>query len=794
VSKKNQWLMASACKAVERLIAARHPAALEIDALAILHKLSVLRGYVSNELVHVKAEYSKLVPAWKELNRALFWFEVQIARQAVYKRKGERLTEYLQVSIYNPFWWFQATDFQYISGEIIRQLQLDDRLIALSIAYYLYRNSNRPRPWREQLKKIVAGNEELSERLKLYFQPSAQSQHSRMLKQQELKWNKREEAIRQKQEAYHAGWKNKLINNLEAARLELRDNPGTITNALLYLFNQSQQRPGTTGRWTEYNWRTLTHEYGEEVALFYRNAAVAFWRYHNPILRSEGAPHNQTTYAVLIGLTGIEIEAHETKNWPDNLSVTEIELACKYASFELNGFPTWFPRLFGRHPTIVGDFLLREIRYELSIETPEHGTQYVLNDVSWSGQWVWDHIAPYIYDILISSEPMNVSNLDHLLKIIQGSTIRDDLLSVLASNKCHSLAEQEHLARWYAVWTGVDPESAITSLKFRITHITEPTQQTWFAMLYVTHLLGGRREDKNAVRSAFKTPMNLKSLYLLINEYIRREDDIDRVGGGIYSPGLRDEAQESRNNLYDLLMNIPGMEAFIAMNDIAKAHPVEATRQWMLLLAKRKAEQDGDIAPWTPAQVRELQVHLERTPSNHRELAELAVLRLLDLKDDLENGDSSFVELLQKASQETEIRNYIGKELRDKAFGRYSIPQEEELADSKKPDLRFHRPEIDSPVPVELKLADKWSGPKLFERLENQLCGDYLRDKRSNRGIFLLVHQDKKKRWFDPNSHKRIDFERLTVLLQEHWKIISPKFSNIDDITVIGIDLTKRFC
>ena len=174
----------------------------------------------------------------------------------------------------------------------------------------------------------------------------------------------------------------------------------------------------------------------------------------------------------------------------------------------------------------------------------------------------------------------------------------------------------------------------------------------------------------------------------------------------------------------------------MALNDIANVHPEEASRPWILLHAKTKAEQDGDIEPWSPSQVRDFHEKLERTPSNHRELAELAILRLLDLKDDLEHGDSSIAGILQTVTQETDMRKYIGRELREKAFGRYSIPQEEEFADAKKPDLRFHGTDFDGPVPVELKLADNWTGPELFERLENQLCGDYLRDNRSSRGIF----------------------------------------------------------
>ncbi|MBZ4218776.1 MAG: hypothetical protein LAC69_01105 [Chlorobium sp.] len=74
----------------------------------------------------------------------------------------------------------------------------------------------------------------------------------------------------------------------------------------------------------------------------------------------------------------------------------------------------------------------------------------------------------------------------------------------------------------------------------------------------------------------------------------------------------------------------------------------------------------------------------------------------------------------------------------------------------------------------------------------NQLCGDYLRDNRSGRGVFVLVYRGGKPHWEVPGSGIRVDFEGLTSALQEHWTQISPKFSNVDDIKVIGIDLTKR--
>ena len=67
-----------------------------------------------------------------------------------------------------------------------------------------------------------------------------------------------------------------------------------------------------------------------------------------------------------------------------------------------------------------------------------------------------------------------------------------------------------------------------------------------------------------------------------------------------------------------------------------------------------------------------------------------------------------------------------------------------------------------------------------------------MRDNRSKRGIFALVYRGGRKHWEIPDSENRVDFLGLVAVLQEYWCRISTKFPGIDDVTVIGIDLTKR--
>ena len=793
VSERFGWLLKAAAQSVERLVRERHPAVLEPPALSILHNFRAAQDYRADELQDAKTDFATLVPEWPELNRTLFWYDVGEARTKLDKQSGERLDESWRVSIFGAFWQFGEDDFEYVADQILGQPLSENRLVALSLAFRLYADNGRPRRWRERLKALVATDDELTARLDRYLKPPPQGKEDRKRKQQEASWKRHAEKRKRKEEKNRAEWKKFLAENVEAIRNPGLTQPNDISNAQYYLHERMREKENGDNRWTNGDWKTLIEEYGETVACAFRDGAVAYWRSYRPKLQSEGAPINQTPFPVIFGLTGLSIEARETPGWSDSLSEKDVEIACRYASHELNGFPTWFPQLFEKCPTRVGNFLLDEIRYELSIEKADAETHYILSDMSWSGEWAWNEIAPQLMKLLTAKEPKNLANLRKMLMIIQSSSIADDEIRTLAAKKCRTLRRLKHLAIWYAVWTGVEPANAIPAFAARIERISKKEDRADTAMSYVTTLLGWRGTEVARVREAYQTPRHLKSLYLLMHKYIRRQDDIDRAGKGVYSPGLRDHAQEARDNLFILLNQIPGKEAFLALEEISKVHPEESARSWIVLQAKTKAEQDAEFDPWTPSQVREFQDKLERTPVNHRQLAELATMRLLDLKDDLENGDSSIAQILQKVTLETQVRLYIAHELREKAFGRYSIAQEDELADAKRPDLRFLGVGFDGPVPVELKLANNsWSGSALFDCLKNQLCCDYLRDTRSNRGLFVLVYDGVKKGWDIPGAMNRVDFSGLVAALREHWERISPMFSGIDDITVIGIDLTKR--
>jgi len=539
----------------------------------------------------------------------------------------------------------------------------------------------------------------------------------------------------------------------------------------------------------------LIEEFGTDVAEAFRDGAQRFWRRYDPRPHSEGGTPNSTPAAHVLGLAGLAIEARDSENWAKGLSPDEAKRATRYAVGELNGFPPWLPTLFNAWPDAVLSVLMGEIEHQVRTEKPDEPFHYVLDDVASWGTWCWEAAGPLVLCLLSSLAPRRADSLQKLLIIVHGSTVSDQAIAELAMRGIDECASMECSAVWFASLIGADPEQGIPRLRSYLDALSDPTERKRFAMHAVSRLVGGRRVRGIGPRENFVRARHLGELYALMHEHIRRREDIDRIGGGVYSPDLRDDAQDAREGLLGLIDRIPGKETFLALSELARGHPEEGLRPYLMQRATRRAEADADLSPWNAVQVREFAETLERTPRDHRELAELVLLRFLDMKAELEGGDESVAPVLLRIKEETEMRNFLARELRSRAHGRYDVPQESELADGKRPDLRFHGSGFDAPVPVELKLADRWTGPKLLERLENQLCGDYLRDPRSRRGLFVLVHNGTEKAW-TVGAGDRVDFEGLVEALAARWRQIAPSFPDIDDVHVVGINLPlrKRSC
>jgi len=601
ISKRFGWLVNCGGRAVEKLLLVRHSDALNSESISILSKIPSFKNYEHFESRSLTSDISELAKDWPDLNFALFWKGIEETRKYVSCDRADRLTYYGQAYQLRGYWTFGSDDFDRVKNEIVSRSFLDDKLVALSLAFQIYVDNDRPPKWRDQLKKIVQGEVELEERLSNMLRPPAQSAQQKKWKQQEYRWRKEDENRKKKRKKFHADWLDWLNKNVDTLKdsklLTSALSKGSVLNAQQYLLDRMRKANDNSNKWTEGNWRDLIGGFGLPIAESFRDGLLLSWRLYKPHLRSEKDDQDGTPHAVIIGLSGLKIESTEVENWPCHLSEKEVELACRYAFQELNGFPDWFAWLCDAFPDLVNKYVLKEIDWELKTAQEGQEKHYVLDKISWGDEAAWDSSAPKLINLL-EVEPSSTKYLGYLLKIIQGSkVISDEEITRIASKKCNEIKNLNHVAHWFAAWIGVEPDVAIKKFSKYLKTIKSNPEAVQLAMQVIVNLTGDRMTGAYA-RKAYQSPKHLKNLYLLIHKYIKVEEDIDRVGKGAYSPELRDNAQDARNGIFNILTNIQGKEAYLALVELAKTHPRKTSRSWMMHSARERAEKDTNIKIW----------------------------------------------------------------------------------------------------------------------------------------------------------------------------------------------------
>jgi hypothetical protein len=444
-------------------------------------------------------------------------------------------------------------------------------------------------------------------------------------------------------------------------------------------------------------------------------------------------------------------------------------------------------------PGLVEEAVIKELVWQLENTGSDEAMHYILQDLAYHAPWLHASMAPVILEWLEANPTRTNTKRGHCLHILANGGTSPDRLAALASRQIAEATDPDNISWWYALRVDCDPEAGIPEIEQWLAGLDKDTA-TQAAQIFVTALMGGRHATDGSPKiGRFRTAEHLKSLYILAHRYIRAKDDIDRAGKGSYSPTLRDDAQDARDRLFSLLSEIPGKPSYTFLKQLIDEHPDPDYRPWMAKHAYKRAEADGDLEPWMAEQVCEFDKLRILTPATHRQLFDLAVYRLRDLKNWLERGNDSPWQTWQRVEGETEMRRLIAGWLRQQCRDQYTTAQEPELANSQRMDIWLHNTNVHSPVPIELKLLDKgWSGPSLCERLRNQLVGDYLREESAGCGVMLLVWQGRspKKRW--TINGRRVGLSELSSALKQYWQSISKEFQGIEAIEVVVIDLTMR--
>ena len=594
------WLMPIALHAVDRLVAARSAQALMPTAISVLCNLPTLRFWRSGDFDTYETSLAENVPRWRELNDLLYWTSISSCR-ALRTSKGEVLTEDWLIARPGHYWRFGAEDFERCL-EWITTKQGDDRAVALSRCLQIYVYADRPSAWLAPLRAAVARDPALAMTLEAHLDPKPSPGMVKMTAESR-RWKRKSEARERRQKTDRADWVRALKADPDRVLHPAGLKPGDFSGDQYHLLNSIVTGGVTTSREDGTDWRALSHEFGEPVAYAFRDAAIAHWRVYQPTLRSEGGESGSTPYSLIFAMTGLAIEATENTGFAQRLTKEEARLAFRYITWKLNGFPAWFEALYRAFPELGLEAVTTELGWELKHSISEQPLHYLLHDIVYHAPWLHGDVGPLILKWLSEHDVLNADALRYCLSILAGSGVAPETLGALAAEKAGSVTSGNQQARWFALWVDTMPAAAIPAFRRHLEAL--PTADaTAFAQLFIVALLGDRRGAGTRV-GAYRNAQDLQQLYLLMHRHIRAAEDIHRVGRGVYSPTLRDDAQDGRNTLLNMLFEVPGPVGYAAIKALEQEHPEPTYQRWIAVRARQRATQDADEPLWTVEQVRD---------------------------------------------------------------------------------------------------------------------------------------------------------------------------------------------
>ncbi|GAA6135180.1 hypothetical protein NBRC116188_19700 [Oceaniserpentilla sp. 4NH20-0058] len=790
ISAEFVWLVPIAKKLISSLLKMRAPSSFEEPVISTLLTLITMPKEGLDGIELEEDPLSRSVSDWKEFNDKWFWHCASQVKKSQ-DNKDKKYPSYWLIEWKSRYWSYSHDDFDRVIKMVEDRGNLDEKGVALFLAFKLYESAGGLSEDLEKLYGVTKEHAELSERLNRWLNPVESEEEKRIKAEDSAR-----KLERDTNEAKKKGVREKWISGLKSDPNRLREytelDKGEWVNEHVWLLSELsrvEKRQCSSG--FNGNWRALVDLFGDEVAMAFRDAAIKIWRNFKPELLSEGGDLSTRLYKQSFAMFGLECEFSDEKFDPSSLSQNEAIIALRYVPHELNNLPPWFQKLYLLYPVESLEFVMQELLYELSHHDGKSDSLYLLYKIYNHADWLHKDLIAPLTGWLSANVLSHPEYLRQVFSILINGGVSPQWVREYALEHLEN-EEIEIRPFLFALLVDADASEGISKLDSWLSNLSAEVAVE-AAQSFINCLCGDRYEQ-GAKFHNYNTLRYLKELYLIILRFIRLEDDIERAGTGVYSPGPRDSAQYARDKLRGDLFDIPGKETYQALLDIAGSYKSKHLRQSAELSAYKRAELDSDVHKWAVSDIHDFANTLERTPATHKEMFDLAVLRLNDYKNWLEIGDDSQASLLQRVELEDEMRKPIAYWLNQHSHSRYHCSEEDPLANDQRPDIRFMNNQVSNPVPVELKLLDKgWSGSDLCERLRNQLVGDYLREDGSTCGVFLLVWQGREKEsrnWMIDG--KKVGVKDLQNALDCYWQGISSNYPGVEVIEVIVIDLTVR--
>ena len=235
----------------------------------------------------------------------------------------------------------------------------------------------------------------------------------------------------------------------------------------------------------------------------------------------------------------------------------------------------------------------------------------------------------------------------------------------------------EYAVAWLQVLTLVDPSAGCRRVLEATATLEDKTQKSNAVLIFGT-VFGGRqgatrRPDFSSLPVAERTDL-IFQLVLRVYEVAPPSSDVQHKGA--YSPDIRDNAEEARRYLFELLVKSEGAEAHSALLQLAKLNDFADMKDQLRQMATEVAARQSEQEPMSLDAFRSLVQEQNLIPTNNRSIHNVMLNRLEDFFHYVNESEFSIQSTLQRIEEETELRRNIAGRLNDHRRGAYTVNQE----------------------------------------------------------------------------------------------------------------------
>ena len=374
--------------------------------------------------------------------------------------------------------------------------------------------------------------------------------------------------------------------------------------------------------------------------------------------------------------------------------------------------------------------------------------------------------APLVLEALVKASPAaglgqgSMHTLESALTVLVDSGYAPDLVRDHVEHAFQSEPTGPYALTWLEALFRLAPERGLATLSEHLEKLGNASNETRAAPF--AYLFGDRRGVVVKAEPDVQARI-LGELVRLAYRHVRREDD--QTHEGTFSPDARDDAQSARNHLLSALIATPGPETCKVLQELASEHDFAHFRDRLRILARERAAEDTEFAPYGKDELVSLEKNRE-TVRTKEEFFALVIDRIAEIEEFYQHHPFTNRSTIASITDEEEMQRTLAGQLELRANGAYAVMRETEVADRKRTDIQLLAKDGLQAV-IEVKLGNRdYSINDLEHALEYQLVQQYLRSDVCRAGALVLTDHGTGRTWVHPGTRKKLGFSEAIAYLQ----------------------------